>query len=146
MDQADLFLLMKIPLLAGAEPTSSCFAVVPENVSVLQEILEMSKVDILTWVERDLLAATISSFLYDHDLRTSLRWALRTISEVICSKIVNSSWTNALQKTLSAAFSRAFSISLRGEKIRTTEMLYDACQHLCLTLAANTIGGRMMRS
>ena len=131
MSMADWFLLMKIPLLAGATPTISCFAVGTDDVSVLQEFLEMSKIDILTWIERDLLIAIYS---IKRGLPMSMRWALTTMNEAISSKMNNCSWTDALHETISAAFSRAFTLSLKDKESSITEMLYGACQRLHLTL------------
>jgi ankyrin repeat protein len=134
LGRTDWFLLMKIPLLAGAAPTSFCFDLVPDDVFALQEFLEMTKIDILTWFERDLLATTMSNRYYEDNLQTKIDWALKTLSEAISSRIINCSWTDELQKALSAAFSRAFSVSLQRKKSWTTATLYGTCQHLNLTL------------
>lgn len=141
LDQTDWFLLMKIPLLAGAAPTLLCFDVASYDVLALDELLEMSNIDLLTWIEQGLLAhgllaTTVSQESYHSELQLSMRvdWALTKLSETISSRIANCSWTDALQKTHSAAFSRAFNASLLGHNTRTTERLYDTCHLLNLTL------------
>jgi ankyrin repeat protein len=132
INQADWFLLMKIPLLAGAAPTSSCFAVVTAS----QEFLEMSKIDILTWIERDLLAVTISYYRSEVDLQFQSRmaWVVKTLNQAVSSRKDNCSWDDALQKTLSAALSRAFNLSLQEHKTETAKRLYGICHRLDLTL------------
>ena len=136
LDTADWFLLVKIPLLAGAAPTVLCFAVASDDVLTLEELLEMSRIDILTWAERDLLATTMTYRLYETELqfKTRMDWALIKLSEAIFSRNFNCTWTCALQKTLSAAFSRAVTASLQARGIWSINVLYITCQRLNLTL------------
>lgn len=136
--RADWFSLVKIPLLAGAAPTVLCFAVASYDVHALEELLNMSKIDILTWTERDLLAVEYGFH------GTGMNWALTKLREAISSRKVNCSWSDELQKTLSAAFSRALSKLLQTTMWKDTtekaKSLYDTCHDLNLTLNLSQYG------
>lgn len=136
MNAADWFLLMKIPLLAGAAPTISCFAVVSYDDLALQEFLEISKIDILTWIERDLLVATILHYRDESnsEFQSRMGGAVRKLNQAMSSRKENCGWNDALQKTLSAAFSRAFSVSIQVHMFVTAKRLYGICHRLNLTL------------
>jgi ankyrin repeat protein len=146
LNQTDWFLLMKIPLSDGAAPTLSCFTVVQDDVLALQEFLEMSNIDILTWIERDVLAAAISYYRTKQWQQPplTLDWIMAELHEAISSSTVSCSCNDALRATLSAAFSRAFSVSLQGQKISTTTWLYDSCHRLNLTLDLNQYDRRQI--
>ncbi|KAF3007506.1 hypothetical protein E8E13_005586 [Curvularia kusanoi] len=135
-DDKDWVSLISIPLLAGAEPMTFCFLVARYDIQTLEQLLEASNRDILSWMEAGLLTAAVnkSNYLSKPEDAILLDWVFDKLSAEISSQTLSNSWTDTHAAAVSSTCSRAFVVSLQKHDLSSTKTLHDNCQSLGLTL------------